>query len=465
MNNIPEFEITFPIIVIGAGACGSIAALAAREAGVEVLLVEQDRRPMGSTGMSQGLISAAGTQAQLAAGIVDSADLFYRDIMAKTDGQADPVIAELIAAQSGPTLDWMVNKLHMPWQLDKAFRPGFGNSTYRVHGWPGHSGQAMVDLLQSRLLEAEVNLLLGAQLTEVHADDSGRVLGVTLRRPDGAEEQVGCEALILACGGFAANHELVQRYIPAVISAKNHGHEGSQGMAVKVGLQLGAALGDMGAYQGYGMLTEPQGITVSPGTIVGGGLLVNSEGNRFVDELADIAGVVLPVLQQPGDHVWVVFDEKIEAQVASYPESQQLMELNAAKKADTLAELAALMGVPVENLQATFDAVQAASSAQAEDQLGRDWRGVQPPSGRYCALKVVGAIYHTQGGLQINSAAQVVRGNGSPLPNLFAGGGAARSVSGPAHWGYIPAMGLATAVVLGRMAGTRAAELVLRGGE
>ena len=73
---------------------------------------------------------------------------------------------------------------------------------------------------------------------------------------------------------------------------------------------------------------------------------------------------------------------------------------------------------------------------------------------------MVGAIYHTQGGLQIDGQARVLRADGTPLPNLFAGGGAARSVSGPAHWGYLPAMGLATAVTFGRLAGLGAAALV-----
>jgi fumarate reductase flavoprotein subunit len=74
---------------------------------------------------------------------------------------------------------------------------------------------------------------------------------------------------------------------------------------------------------------------------------------------------------------------------------------------------------------------------------------------------VVGAIYHTQGGLQIDGSAQVLRPDGTALPNLFAGGGAARSVSGPSSWGYLPAMGLCTAVTLGRLAGEAAARQVL----
>lgn len=456
---IPDFEYVIPVLVIGGGACGCIAALSAHHAGAQVLLVEQDERPMGSTGMSQGLICAAGAKAQAALGIEDSADTYFADIMAKTQGLTDPVLARAIADHAGPTVDWMVETLDLPWELDTGFRPAYGNSTFRVHGWRGHGGQDMVDLLHRRLDDAGVDVLLGARLVEVHADETGRVHGVTLERPDGAQELVGCETLILACGGFAANHAMVARHMPDVSHARNNGHEGSQGTGIVVGEQLGAAFGDMGSYQGYAMLTDPQGISVPPGVPIAGGILVNVEGRRFTDEVEDIAGMVHPVLAQPGNHVWVIFDERIEETVAYVPETQQLNALNASRKADSAEELAALIGVPADALRATLEEAHAAQASGRADEQGRVWGDDLPPTGSYRALKVVGAIYHTQGGLQIDGQARVLRADGSTLPNLFAGGGAARSVSGPAHWGYLPAMGLATAVTFGRLAGLGAAAL------
>lgn len=460
MAPVPAFEYVIPVLVIGGGACGCIAALSASDAGAQVLLVEQDERPMGSTGMSQGLICAAGTRAQAALGIEDSADLYFADIMAKTRGQTDPVLARAIADNAGPTVDWMVEAHDLPWQLDTGFRPAYGNSTFRVHGWRGHGGQDMVDLLHRRLDDASIDVLLGARLVKVHADETGHVHGVTLERPDGERELVGCETLILACGGFAANHALVATHMPDVAHARNNGHEGSQGIGIAVGRQLGAATADMGAYQGYAMLTDPQGISVPPGVPVEGGILVNTEGRRFTNEVEDIAGMVHPVLAQPGGHVWVVFDERIEAAAEYVPEMQQLIALNAARKADTAEELASVIGVPADVLCATLTEAHAAQASGTPDEQGRTWGKDLPPVGPYRALKVVGAIYHTQGGLQIDGQARVLRPDGTALPNLFAGGGAARSVSGPAHWGYLPAMGLATAATFGRLAGLGAAAQV-----
>jgi fumarate reductase flavoprotein subunit len=216
----------------------------------------------------------------------------------------------------------------------------------------------------------------------------------------------------------------------------------------------------MGAYQGYAMLTDPHGISVPPGVLVAGGILVNQAGERFTNEINDIAGMVLPVMAQPGDHVWVIYDQRIADAVAYVPEMQQLQALGAARHADSPAALASLIDAPA--MHATLCEAHAAQAAGRPDALGRVWGDTTPPHGALGALKVVGAIYHTQGGLLVDGEARVLRPDGSPLPNLFAGGGAARSVSGPAHWGYLPAMGLCTAVTLGRLAGQAAARQVRR---
>jgi fumarate reductase flavoprotein subunit len=112
---------------------------------------------------------------------------------------------------------------------------------------------------------------------------------------------------------------------------------------------------------------------------------------------------------------------------------------------------------------ALAESVADAARAQAEDRpdaLGRVWGEDRPPSGPYLAFKVCGALYHTQGGLQIDGEARVLRADGSAFPNLYAVGGAARGVSGPSSWGYLPAMGLCAAVTLGAVAGRAAAERV-----
>ena len=455
-----EFEFEVPILIVGGGAGGCVAAMAARDEGAQPLLAEQDAWPSGSTGLSQGLFCAAGTASQKAHGIDDDAEVFFEDILAKTKGRTDPVIARAIAENSGPALDWLVRDHALPWELDTGFRAAYGNSRMRVHGWRGHGGVDMIQLLHAKLGELGVDVLLEARLVEIVAAPGGRIEGAVFERPDGSREAIGCGALILASGGFAANRDKVARHMPEAAVAKHNGHEGNRGDGIWLAEALGAAVGDMGSYQGYAMLTDPQGISVPPGVIIEGGVLVNIEGRRFVDEMADIAGMVHPVMAQPGGAAWVIFDEGIEARCAYIPESKALKDLNAAKTAETLEGLADIIAVDPQALAESLDEARAAQAAGHPDTVGRTWGEDRPPSGPYLAFKVCGALYHTQGGLQIDGEARVLRGDGSAFPNLFAVGGAARGVSGPSSWGYLPAMGLCAAVTLGRVAGQAAARLV-----
>jgi fumarate reductase flavoprotein subunit len=454
-----DFEFTVPVLIAGGGACGAAAALAARDAGAEVLVLEQDLTPRGTTSMSQGLICAAGTKAQAAAGIDDTPDRFFDDILAKTRGETDPVLARTIADRAGACIDWLVERHDVPYGLDIRFRAAYGHSVPRVHGWLGHGGGDVLQLLHARVQASGADVLLGARLTEVFSDDECQVHGVEIERPDGSRERIGCQALVMALGGFAGNASMVGRYMPEAANAWYNGHEGAHGDAMRLGARLGAALADMGSYQGYGMLTDPQGISVPPGVLIEGGVMINARGERFVDETLDIAGMVHPVLAQPGGGVWVVFDAAIEGRCAYIPETAQLMELNAAKCADSPAELAHLIGVDPTALEATLAEVVAARAERRTDCMGRRWDADAPPTAPYRALRVRGAIYHTQGGLQVDADARVQRLDGSRLPNLFAGGGSARGVSGPSYWGYLPAMGLCAATTLGMIAGSSAAGL------
>ncbi len=458
-GSAPDFDYTVPVLIAGGGACGAIAALAARDSGAEVVVLEQDLAPLGTTSMSQGLICAAGTRAQARAGVEDDPDVFFSDILAKTRGQADPLLARTIADRAGACVDWLVDRHDLPYELDIRFRPAYGHTRPRVHGWLGHGGADLIQLLHARLSAAGVDLLAGARVRNAFAGDDGRVAGVEIERPNGARERIGCDALVLAMGGFAANAAMVARYMPEAAAAGYNGHEGSRGDAMTIGQRLGGALADMGAYQGYGMLTDPQGISVPPGVVVEGGLLVNADGRRFVDEMADIAGMVHPVLAQPGGGAWVVFDAAIEARCAYIPETQLLMSLNAAKRADTLADLAQTTGLDCALLEASFADARYAYARRGADRVGRSWVDTPPPSGSYRALRVRGAIYHTQGGLCVDADANVLRPDGSRLPNLFAGGGSARGVSGPSFWGYLPAMGLCSAATLGMIGGVSAARI------
>jgi fumarate reductase flavoprotein subunit len=458
-EQIPGFESSIEVAVIGAGACGLTAALAVRDAGREVLVLERDARPWGSTSMSLGAVCGVGTAAQRAAGIEDDAASFVADVMAKTEGRADVGLARLIGRESGPTLDWLTGRHGVPLLLDFKWT-GLGHSRPRLHIPPGRNGEELLALLQNACGRAGAEVITEATVTDLYADADDRVVGLRIERPGGVVEHLGCGAVVLATCGFGGDHDMVAQHIPEMANAKYFGHEGNKGDGIRWGQALGGAVGDMTAYQGLGTLADPQQIVVPHPLLIEGGFLANAEGRRFTHELANISGMCVPVLAQPGGIAWVVFDGRRHDACAIHSvEQRQLVEVGALRRADDWAALERLCRVPEGSFAAECAAIDAARAAGDTDRFGRSFEGLAPLEPPYYAVKVTGALFHTQGGLQVDDGARVLRPDGRPLPNVAAGGGAARSISGPAVTGYLPAVGLCMAVTLGRLAGASAARL------
>ncbi|MFZ9709007.1 MAG: FAD-dependent oxidoreductase [Steroidobacteraceae bacterium] len=454
---LPEFEFSVPVVVVGAGACGLTAALAARDQGVDVLVLERDERPWGSTSMSLGAVCGVGSQQQRQHGVTDSVEQFVADVMAKTEGRAAELLARRIGERSGPVLDWLAEQHAVPLLLDFKWT-GLGHSVPRLHIPPGRNGEELLALLLNACARAGVEVMTNARVTHLYADSTGRVRGLRILRPDGSQEELGCDTLVLATCGFGGNAEMIAEYIPEMASAKYFGHEGNRGDGIQWGIQLGAAVGDMSAYQGLGTLADPQQIVVPHPLMIEGGFLVNVTGRRFTHELENISGMCVPVLQQPEGRAWVIFDERLHQSCRAHSvEQRQLEEVGAIKRGADWAELEQACRLPAGSLAAEATAIGAARAEGVKDRFGRsfaDLPALQPP---YLAVRVTGALFHTQGGLEIDAQARVLRRDGSVLPNLYAGGGAARSISGPAVTGYLPAVGLSTAITLGAIAGEAAA--------
>lgn len=455
------FEYTVPVVVVGAGAAGMTAALAARDGGADVLLLERDHTPRGSTAMSQGNIAAAGTKSQAAAGIDDSGKRFGDDIVALARGETDHDLAYVFAEASGPTVDWLTEKHNVPLEVDPDWGAKLGHSCSRIHATPSKTGTELMSCLMNACEAAGVDLITDAHVVDVFADEDGTVRGVRFERPDGSDEEVGCGALVLTTCGFGANREMIKKFIPEMGDALYHGHEGNEGEGIQWGMELGAATADMTAFQGLGALAEPSRVLIHYNAILSGGIVVNVNGERFTDETNDISGMGRKVTAQPEHYVWFIFDQKRQDFVLKYEEHKEAMEVGAVKKADSVEELSKITNVPAAALQKTLDGVTAMQNGKGEDPHGRDFASEEPLEGPpWYAVKSVGALFHTQGGLVIDGHAQVQRESGGALPNLFAAGGTARSTSGPSDWGYIPAAGLFTATTQGRLAGEAAAQLV-----
>lgn len=444
-----------PVLVAGGGACGLVAALAAHDAGAEVVVIERDPLPRGSTSMSLGALCAAGSADQARHGVDDDAACFIADVMAKTQGTADPVITRIVAERSGPTLDWLAERYDIALRLDPAWPPAFGHSRARMHVSPGRSGADLMDRLIAACDAAGIMILTEARLTGLIADGP-RVYGVRYVRPNGGVEEIGCDALVLATCGFGGNHAMFARHVPAMAEARYFGWEGNQGDAILLGQAAGGALGDMDAYQGLGLLADPQGIDVNPRFLIEGGIQVNRGGMRFSHELSDVSGQGARVIAQADGLAWVIYDARIDASCADLPQYVALKAAGGVRSAHTAAALAERIGVDADGLTTTLARV----ASGEPDEFGRvfDTPRLAPP---FFAIRVTGAVFHTQGGLLIDSEARVLRTDGAAFANLFAGGGAARGISGGGPSGYLPGAGLASAITLGRVAGRNAARLAL----
>jgi len=460
----PAYDVTVPVVIVGAGAAGLCAALAAREAGAEVLVLERDPVPRGSTALSAGLIPAPGTRWQRDAGIEDSAEGFAADILAKAGGEPDPAAVRTVTEAVGPALEWLADAHGLDFSVITDFRYP-GHSANRMHGLPSRAGGELVDRLRQAAERAGIDILCDAQVVALHATAEGRIAGVALRRPDGAVEAIGCGALVLACNGYGGNRALVRRYVPELAEALYFGHPGNQGEAVLWGQALGAATRHLPGHQGHGSVAHPAGILITWATIAEGGVQVNAEGRRFSDESHGYSEQAARVLEQPGGIAWTVFDARIAGIARQFEDFREAEALGAVVEAADVPALAAAARLPEAALSATLAEVEGWKRTGGTDGFGRGFAGTPPLVPPLRAVRVTGALFHTQGGLVVDGEARVLHGDGHAFPNLLAAGGAACGVSGSRASGYLSGNGLLTAVALGRIAGTVAGRTARAGAD
>ncbi|MEO3997891.1 FAD-dependent oxidoreductase [Mesorhizobium sp. CAU 1732] len=450
-------DVETAVLVIGAGACGLVAALRAAHAGAEVVVVERDASPTGSTSMSSGFIPAPATRFQHAIGVTDdTADRFAGDLDAKTHGRVVPHLARLASERIGPALEWLADDHGLEWiMLDDFLYPG--HSRHRMHAVPEKTGATLMARLLAAVAAAGIPVVTEAEAQTLHLGSADTVRAVTIVRPNGARETIGCKALVIASSGFGGNAELVGRHIPEIASGLYFGHAGNRGSALGWGEALGARVEHLSGYQGHGSLAHPHGILISWALMMRGGVQVNAAGERFSGESGGYSEQAVHVLRQPGGIAWDVYDEAIHDFALGFPDYRDAVEAGAVRFAATVSELAAIIGAAEAVLSETIGSVERFRTGEAADPFGRDFTqcpALKPP---YVAVRVTGALFHTQGGLMIDETARVMREDGSAFANLFAGGGAACGVSGPDVSGYLSGNGLLTAVAFGFVAGESAA--------
>lgn len=438
--DLPADAPRVPVAIVGAGACGLVSALSLRDAGIECVVLERDAVPSGSTALSSGLIPACGTRMQHALGVEDSVALFSSDIARKTHGTAAPHLVQAYTSAVGPAIDMLAERHGLDFHVQEGFLfPS--HSVLRMHSVREKTGAALVAALERAAQAAGADIVTEATVRTLWVDDTRRVHGVSFERPDGSVEHLACDVLVLACNGFGGNAAMVRELLPEMRDAPFAGHTGNDGSAIAWGRAMGARLADLGGYQGHGSWATPHGALISWAMMMEGAIQINARGERFHRETDGYSEAAVKVLAQPGGVAWYVMDAPLLALGRSFPDFVAAEAAGAVKACADVAALAALIG-------GADPAVVAAACASAPR------RPLQAP---FHVVKVTGALFHTQGGLDIDARCRVLREDGRPFPNLLAAGGAARGVSGNAVWGYMSGNGLLSAVGGGAIAAATAA--------
>ncbi|MBU8545389.1 MULTISPECIES: FAD-dependent oxidoreductase [Roseomonadaceae] len=434
----------FDVVVAGAGAAGMMAALAAAEAGARVALLERDAAAPSTLSVSGGLISAAGTRWQAAAGERDSPEMFAADVRAKSGAAVDALLLATVTEAAAEAVTFLADVAGLPIHLHTASRwPG--HSAMRLHATPAESGAELQALLRQAV----------ARQPRIAFRDG---VVVTALRPEGVATRGGdvpARSVVLATGGFGGAPGLVARYCPEAARAVHVGGSYADGVGLEWAAALGAELLCMDAYQGQPHVSPHlvQGLRPRFGASLPalGAVLVNRQGRRFVAEDMGPSELTAHLLAQPGGVAVEVWGEAAQQAALAGGPFRRAVELGAVTRCADIAGLAARFGLPEPALAATLAAV-----GQDPDPFGRRrWGG--DLAAPYFAAEVTGALAHTQGGVRVNADARVLRADGSAIPGLFAAGGVACGISGNGAAGYVPGNGLAQSFGLGLRAGRAAA--------
>jgi tricarballylate dehydrogenase len=483
------------VLVVGAGNAAMCAALAARDAGAEVLVLERapEAERGGNTAFTAGAMRTvyrgADDLVALMPDLTDAeiavtdfgvyrAEEFYSDMERVTEYRADPDLVEILVSRSHETLKWMADK-------GIRFMPTYGRQAFKVDGrfrfWGGLTvevvggGAGLVEIEHKIATSAGVRIWYNSRAVSLLAGDSG-VHGV-VAVIDGVTTEICARAVVLACGGFQANAEWRTRYLgPGWDLAKVRGTRFNTGEGHRMALQAGASpaghwsgchavgwdrnapeFGDLAVGDGFQKHSYPFGI------------MVNADGRRFVDEGADFRNYTYakygrPILEQPGQFAWQVFDQKVVHLLRDEYRIREVTRVQAA----TLAELALrLEGVNPGAFLAEVAAFNAAVQTEVPfDPTIKDGRGTSglavPKSnwanpltdGPFLAFQVTCGVTFTFGGIRITPQAQVVSTEGPVMPGLFACG---EIIGGLFYHNYPGGTGLTAGSVFGRIAGTNAA--------
>lgn len=461
-----KWDTTTDVVVVGSGFAGLAAAIEARDAKADVVVIEKMPVPGGNSAINGGDFGAAGTPMQKAAGIEDSPELMFKDMMRAGGYLNHPELARTVAEQSAAALEWAQN--YVGAQFDRVNFHG-GHSVKRAHQTVQRSGSGLVtkQLEKARALGAKIELR--TKLTRLVADKDGRIVGVEVRRgyrfPDEASGTIAFikarKAVVLASGGFSNDVKLRQMYDPRLTDQFTSTNQpGATGEAIMAACMAGAMDLQMDWIQ-LGPWTSPdeKGFGYVPQfveRVVGYGLMVDPvTGKRFFKETGNRKERADAIILL-GHPALILADSTNTTKMVDPGQLKGALENGSLKKFDTLEDLARGYNMPVEvfveQVKRWNGFVEQKKDPDLDCMIFKDAvANVTPP---FYAARLWPRVHHTMGGLAINKQAQVIGFELKPVKGLYAAGEATGGVHGAVRLG---SCAMADCVVFGRIAGRNAA--------
>lgn len=452
---------TYDVVVIGAGGAGFSAAITAKNAGANVVLLEKMPTVGGNSLISGAEMNVAKNWVQPKLGINDdSPELHAQDTFKGGDGKGDMKVINVMTHNALDAAKWCRDYLGVRFEDDNLFFFG-GHSRKRALIPFGHTGTEFISKFQAKADELGIPVIRNMKAEELIKDKSGRVVGVKATM-DGKNYTFNAKGgVVLATGGFGANSEMVKKYNPKIDERfKTTDAPGTTGEALYMAQRAGAELVNMGYIQTYPICDPISGvIELIADSRFDGAIMLNQEGKRFVEELERRDVLSEAILAQPGAYTWVLWNDKIGAisnTVKEHPtEYDAFTKQGIMATCDDLKCIADFTKMPLEQLQKTVERVSAMAGKGNDKDFHHRAGLVDMSQGKYYVIKAVPSTHHTMGGVRINEHAQVLTADGKVIPGLWAAG----EVTGVTHGtNRLGGNAYTDIIVFGRIAGEAAAK-------
>ena len=442
------------VVVIGGGGAGFAAAVSAKEAGANVILVEKLASFGGNTLISGGEYAAPANDIQKEEGIEDSKELFAKDV---EEAGGNPELIKVLADKATEDAHWLRDDIGVEW-LDSLMFFG-GHSVKRSLIPAAHTGNELIKNYLKKAEELGIEVLTETDVKEILSKD-GKVCGIKAETKDG-ELVVNAKSVVVASGGFGANADMCyenDKEIDEHVLSTNS--PGATGDGILMAEKLGADTVDMDKIQLYPVCDVETGKLLYCGDtrLVGGALLVNKEGKRFVEELGTRREISMAIKAQTDYVGYVLWDEtsneKTGTMKSNPEEAKSLFDRGLMVKADTLDELADHFGIDKDALLETVKTFNENSAKKEDPEFNLRMLGWQVKDAPFYMMKAAPAVHHTMGGLKINTDAQVLNKDGEWIDGLYAAGEVTGGIHGSNRLGSVA---MADITVFGRIAGENAA--------